>query len=106
MALGRWAVRSPPSSKTIRSASTRFQTIFNSDAANNLDATIELRLGEHRFRAAIADGAMRLVRGAAASADAIIETGPQHSARSCTADENSPSQFALGSQDRGRQSGW
>jgi putative sterol carrier protein len=53
-----------------------FRTMFSAEAAAGLDATLELRLGEHQYRARIADGHMELVRGGADHPDAVIEGNP------------------------------
>jgi len=73
MALGRWAARSPflPQGKlSVDSLILSFRTMF---AAAGFSATIELRIGEERFRAIINRGKMELVRGSASEPDAIIE---------------------------------
>lgn len=73
MALGRWAARSPflPQGRlTVDSLILSFRTMF---AGEGLSATIELRIGEERFRAVISRGKMELVRGSAEEPDAIIE---------------------------------
>jgi DNA-binding HxlR family transcriptional regulator len=45
-------------------------------AAGTAEETFELRLGEDRFSARVADGAFELTRGTAAAPDAIIDTDP------------------------------
>jgi alkyl sulfatase BDS1-like metallo-beta-lactamase superfamily hydrolase len=52
------------------------QTLFDSELAGDFETTIELRLGEDRFRIAIAGGQMVAERGEAAAPDATIETDP------------------------------
>jgi DNA-binding HxlR family transcriptional regulator len=52
------------------------KTLFAPDAADGLDATYELRLGEDRFRVAIAGGLLDIVRGSAEAPDATIESDP------------------------------
>jgi putative sterol carrier protein len=53
-----------------------FRTMFDQRAAEGLAARYELRLGEDRFRAEIADGRFEIPRGSADRPDAIIETDP------------------------------
>ena len=82
MSLGRWAVRSPHLMDggyplSIDALALSFKTMFSPEAAGDLDATIELRIGEERFRAVIANGAMELTRGEAVDPDAIIEASPE-----------------------------
>lgn len=80
MALGRWGARSPvkPQNATmsIDALILSFRTMFSAEAAAGMDASLELRLGEHRYRARIADGRMELVRGSADHLDAVIEGNP------------------------------
>lgn len=80
MALGRWAVHSPALMQgyplSVDALILSFRTMFDSDSAAGLDTTIELRIGEDRFRAAIADGEMELTRGSADDPDAIVEATP------------------------------
>ena len=80
MSLGRWGARSPVLLQghplSIDALILSFRTMFNSAAAAGLKATIELRIGEDRFRANIAKGEMLLTRGTAEEPDAIIETDP------------------------------
>jgi DNA-binding HxlR family transcriptional regulator/putative sterol carrier protein len=77
MALGRWAVHSPALMQghplSVDALILSFRTMFNSDVAGDFNATLEIRIGEERFRAAIADGEMELTRNTANNPDAIIE---------------------------------
>lgn len=76
--LGRWGVRSPSKPKDapigVDALILSFRTMFDSEAAEGLDARYELRLGEDRFRAEVADRRFEIVRGVADRPDAIIET--------------------------------
>jgi len=76
MALGRWGAKSPLLLQghplSIDATVLSFRTMFSAEAAGDFEATIELRIGEDRFRATIANGAMELVRGEAAKPDAVI----------------------------------
>jgi alkyl sulfatase BDS1-like metallo-beta-lactamase superfamily hydrolase len=78
MAVGRWAARSPSLPREaglgVDSAMLSFRTMFSPAAATGLHATIELRLGDHRFRAEVDDGALALERGEADRPDAVVET--------------------------------
>lgn len=78
MALGRWGARSPVLLQghplSVDAVVLSFRTMFSSDAAAGFKATIELRLGEDRFRAIVGKGELELTRGTADAPDAIIET--------------------------------
>jgi DNA-binding HxlR family transcriptional regulator len=79
MALGTWALHSPafPAPDTpvsLDSVILALGTFFDADAAGDLDARFELRLGEHTFNVRVADRAIELDRGPAADPDAILET--------------------------------
>jgi DNA-binding HxlR family transcriptional regulator/putative sterol carrier protein len=80
MSLGRWAARSPtpPSDAPIGvdSIILALRERFDSSAAHGLRAVYGLRLGEDRFRIAVADEAIEAARGDASQADATIETDP------------------------------
>jgi DNA-binding HxlR family transcriptional regulator/putative sterol carrier protein len=77
MALGRWAVRSPALMQghplSVDALILSFRTMFTSDAADGFNATLEIRIGEDRFRAVVADGEMELTRNAAENPDAVID---------------------------------
>ncbi len=76
--LGRWGARSPSKPRDaalgVDSLILSFRTMFDARAAEGLGASYELRLGEDRFRAEVADGHFEVVRGVAERPDAIIET--------------------------------
>jgi DNA-binding HxlR family transcriptional regulator/putative sterol carrier protein len=81
MSLGRWAARSPtpPSDAPISSADSIILALrarFDPAASNGLRADYELRLGEDRFRIAVADDELQAARGDAHPADATIDTDP------------------------------
>ncbi|HMC22502.1 MAG TPA: winged helix-turn-helix transcriptional regulator [Thermoanaerobaculia bacterium] len=74
--LGRWAARSPflpQAGLNADSLILSFRTMFDPSAAEGFNATIELRVGEDRFRARVNRGQMDLVRGSADQPDAVIE---------------------------------
>lgn len=78
--LGCWGARSPSkphdAALGVDSLILSFRTMFNSRAAEGIEASYELRLGEDRFRAVVADGRFEAIRGSADRPDAIIETDP------------------------------
>ena len=80
MALGRWGARSPSLMQghplSIDALVLSFRTMFSAEAAGDLEATLELRIGEDRFHAEIANGEMQLNRGEAVNPDAVIEATP------------------------------
>jgi DNA-binding HxlR family transcriptional regulator len=78
--LGRWGTRSPSRPRDaaigVDSIVLALRTMFDTRAADGLKASYELRLGEDRFRAVVADGRFEVVRGSAERTDATIETDP------------------------------
>ncbi len=78
--LGRWGVRSPSRPRDaeigVDSIIIALRTMFDPLAADGLSASYELRLGEDRFRAVVADGRFEIARGSADRPDATIETEP------------------------------
>jgi DNA-binding HxlR family transcriptional regulator len=82
LALGRWGSRVPfpAGAETFGpdSAVLALKTLFDPSAAAGLDASCELRLGEHAFAAHVADGRLDLDldRGSPARADVVIDTDP------------------------------
>jgi DNA-binding HxlR family transcriptional regulator/putative sterol carrier protein len=81
MSLGRWAARSPTPATDAPIASAdsvilALRARFDPGAAHGLRADYELRLGEDRFRIAVADDQIEAARGAADHADATIDTDP------------------------------
>lgn len=77
-ALGRWGARTPLSPPEVEMSFDAhilsLRTLFDPALAEGFRATLELRLGEHRFRAEVADERMELVRGEASRPDAIVDT--------------------------------
>jgi DNA-binding HxlR family transcriptional regulator len=80
LALGSWgsAAPVPPGNPQLGVDSTMIalQTLFDADAARDLDATFELRLGDQVFRATVAAGDLELERGEAPDAEATITADP------------------------------
>src|ERR671915_318859 len=78
--LGRWGARSASRPRdaalSVDSLILSFRTMFDPRAAEGLDASYELRLGEDRFRAVVADGRFEVERGSVEGPDAIIEGDP------------------------------
>jgi DNA-binding HxlR family transcriptional regulator/putative sterol carrier protein len=78
--LGAWGARSPfpPDAETIGTDSIvlALRSLFDPDAAGEMVATYELRLGEDLFQVDIGDWEIELHRGAADDADAAIEADP------------------------------
>jgi DNA-binding HxlR family transcriptional regulator len=75
--LGRWGSRSPAkhaAELSVNALIIALKTMFDPHAADGLQATYELRLGEERFRVHVTDGHMDLTRGNADEPDAIIES--------------------------------
>ncbi len=78
LSLGTWAIHSPsfPRDAPVGTDSVilALGTFFDADAAGDLSARYELRLGANTFRVTIADGAIEVDRGPLDDPDAIIET--------------------------------
>lgn len=81
MELGRWggANADPPTEDmgmSLEAHIVSLRTLFRPDLAGDLDVTVELRLGNHRYRITVSDGQIEAVRGEATAPDAIIDTDP------------------------------
>ena len=78
--LGRWGARSPSRTRDaglgVDSLILSFRTMFDPWAAEGVDASYELRLGEDRFRAVVADGRFEVERGSVEGPDVVIEGDP------------------------------
>jgi DNA-binding HxlR family transcriptional regulator len=78
--LGAWGARSPfpPDAETIGADSIvlALRSLFDPEAAGDMVATYELRLGEDLFHVDVGDWEIVLRRGAAEDADAAIEADP------------------------------
>jgi DNA-binding HxlR family transcriptional regulator len=76
--LGRWGARSPSRPREaalgVDSLILSFRTMFDPHAAEGLQASYKLRLGEESFRAEVTEGRFEIVRGSADRPDAAIET--------------------------------
>lgn len=77
-ALGRWGARAPLAppdvGMSLDAHLLSLKTLFDADLADGVHATLDLRLGEERFRAEVADGRLDVVRGEATAPDATVET--------------------------------
>ncbi len=77
-ALGRWGVRSPWRSEGdeigVDGLMVSFRTMFDPEAAGDLEASYEVVLGEQRFGLEVEDGSIRVYRGAPDNPDARIAT--------------------------------
>ena len=80
LALGRWGSRAPFPPGDARLGPTRScsrsRRCSTRPPPTALDASYELRLGEHRFHARVAGGRLEIARGGADRPDATIETDP------------------------------
>jgi DNA-binding HxlR family transcriptional regulator len=79
--LGRWGgANAPPPTEdmgmSLEAHIVSLRTLFVPELAGDFRATLELRLGEHRYRVTIADGEIEAVRGEAIAPDATITTDP------------------------------
>jgi DNA-binding HxlR family transcriptional regulator len=78
--LGRWGARSPlrprEGAMSVDALILALRTMFDADRARGIDANLDLRLGDERFRLRIADEAFDIARGDSEAADAILSTDP------------------------------
>ena len=80
MQRGRWGARSPlrphDAGMSVDALILALRTMFDPEAAEDLDASYVLELGEESFYASVDDGGFELARGEAGPADATIRTDP------------------------------
>jgi DNA-binding HxlR family transcriptional regulator len=78
--LGAWGARSPvpPEHREISASSIvlALRSLFDAEAAGDLEASYELRLGEESFHVSIASGELDLGRGGGEAPSATIEADP------------------------------
>lgn len=78
-ALGAWGARSPapPEHREIGPDSIvlALRSLFDPEAAGDLEASYELRIGEDRYSVDVADGELTLTRGGAQNPSVAIEVG-------------------------------
>lgn len=76
-ALGRWGARAPgpppEHGMSLDAHILSLTTLFDPDLAHDFSAILDLRLGEHRFRAEVGDGRLEVVHGEAQAPDAIVK---------------------------------
>jgi DNA-binding HxlR family transcriptional regulator len=76
--LGAWGARSPipPNSQEIGPDSIvlALRSLFDAEAAGDLSATYEVRIGENRFRVEVTDGKVDLKRGATEQPEVTLTT--------------------------------
>ncbi len=77
--LGRWGGANAPEPSddmcmSLDAYIVSLRTLFDPQRAGDFSARVELRLGEERFRVAIADGRIEAGRGELPDADAVIES--------------------------------
>ncbi len=75
-ALGTWGSRlplpGPDATMSFDAHILSFRTLFDPARAGDLEARVELRLGERTFRAIVSGGALELVEGTMEAPDAVI----------------------------------
>jgi DNA-binding HxlR family transcriptional regulator len=80
LGLGRWGSRAPfppgDAELGVDAMVLALKTLFDADAAGDLSASYELRLGEQRFAARVEQGRFAVGRGSAEAPDAAIEAAP------------------------------
>jgi DNA-binding HxlR family transcriptional regulator len=78
--LGRWGARSPLRPRDaelgVDSLVLSLRTMFDPVAAEGLEASYELGIGEARFRVEVSGGSLEIERGTAERPDAVIEGDP------------------------------
>ena len=81
IALGRWGgANAPPPADgvgmSLDSHVMSLRTLFDPSLAGDFRTSLELRLGDQRFRAELADGRLEVVRGELRAPDAVVDTDP------------------------------
>jgi DNA-binding HxlR family transcriptional regulator len=78
--LGRWGSQTPfPEGDAAFGADSfviALRTLFDPGAADGVDLTVELRLGEDEFRSRVAGGRLEIARGSAERPDATVVSDP------------------------------
>lgn len=78
LALGRWALKSPGLHRDVPMGSDglvlSWRVMFCPKAAEGLKLSLDLHLGADRFEVLLADGQLKVARGAAQAADAVVHT--------------------------------
>lgn len=77
-ALGRWGARAPLAPAGVGMSADAhilsLKTLFDPALAADTRAKLDLRLGDQRFGAEVADGRLQIERGEATEPDAVVET--------------------------------
>ena len=77
-ALGRWGARAPDPppehGMSLDAHILSLTTLFDPDLARGFSASLDLRLGEHSFRARVGDGRLDIVPGETQAPDVIVKT--------------------------------
>jgi DNA-binding HxlR family transcriptional regulator len=78
--LGRWGSRTPvPDGEAAFGADSfviALRTLFDPGAADGLDVTVQLRLGEDEYCSRVAGGRLEIARGSADQPDAMVQSDP------------------------------
>jgi len=81
LALGRWGSRAPfpegAQQLSVDAFAVALKTVFDSAGADDLDATIGLRISEQPFVARVADGQLELTHGSPRACEASIAGDPE-----------------------------
>ncbi|WP_165987361.1 helix-turn-helix domain-containing protein [Streptomyces sp. YIM 98790] len=79
--IGRWGARSPAHRRDAHLSISTFvlslRTNFDPGRAAGADLLLELRIGEHRFRATVAGGEFEVIPGRAEGPHAVLDGGPK-----------------------------
>ena len=77
-ALGRWGARAPNAPEDCGMSPDAhllsLRTLFDPSLAGDFATSLDIHLGDERFRARVADGELELERGEAAEPDAVVTT--------------------------------
>jgi DNA-binding HxlR family transcriptional regulator len=77
-ALGRWGARAPAPPEehgmSLDAHILSLRTLFDAELAGDFSTSLELRLGQHDFRATVGEGRLEITPGAARSPEAIVKT--------------------------------
>jgi DNA-binding HxlR family transcriptional regulator len=80
LALGRWGRHRPMATEaplSVDALMLALKTTFDPDAAGDLQASVDVRVGDDRFEVSVSDGVFSVARRSAEAADATVETDAQ-----------------------------